>query len=73
MNNSKPHIASDDTKPEVTVERSEAGDAWVVYIDSHPYYPDTEEGPTCLRVYLNDEPIFENPPYGDPFDLEEEA
>jgi hypothetical protein len=47
--------------PDVTVTRSPVDGAVVIYIDT-PSIPDNDQG-TQVRIYLNDECLFENPPY----------
>lgn len=46
---------------EIEVVRSEKDDTVVVFMDT-PSLPEDSEGPR-LRVYLNDEPVWENPAY----------
>lgn len=46
---------------EVDAYRSPEDDTLVVYVDT-PGIDENEKGP-LIRLYLNDDPVFENPPY----------
>ena len=48
-------------KPDITVDKAPTDGTTVVWIDT-PDLPEDDKGPV-IRVYLNDEVIFENPPY----------
>lgn len=47
--------------PKVTIGRSDADDVPIVFIDTDPKGPENKRGPH-VRIYLNDECVFENPP-----------
>ncbi|MCP4166021.1 MAG: hypothetical protein GY759_09035 [Chloroflexi bacterium] len=47
------------SKPEISLHKSKQDGTWVVYIDT-PDMPEDSNGP-IIRVWLNDETIFENP------------
>jgi hypothetical protein len=48
-------------KPKVTITESPLDGTWVVEIDTDPDCPNADGEPE-IRVYLNDDCIFENPP-----------
>lgn len=50
-----------ETKPEVTIDKSEVDGTWVVFVDTQEM-PDNEKGP-ILRINLNDEQLWANPPF----------
>lgn len=49
--------------PILNVYRAETDNVFVVHVDT-PNLPENENGP-LIRIYLNDEVIFENPPFPD--------
>ncbi len=52
-------------KPTVDIYQSEHDGTWVVHIDTDPEGDCNEQGPTPLRVYINDdlEGVYVNPPF----------
>lgn len=54
-------ITPEDAGMEITVYRAEADNVLVLHIDT-PHMTEDTNGP-ILRVYLNDEPIYENPAF----------
>lgn len=58
----------DIAEPELSCSRSDLDQVHVVYIDTEGV-PEDADGPR-IRIYLNDEPVFENPRYpGDPGEI----
>jgi hypothetical protein len=45
----------------IDVSRSPEDDVMVVFVNT-PDIAENEKGP-LIRLYLNDDPVFENPPY----------
>jgi hypothetical protein len=46
-------------KPTIDMYQSQVDGVWVVHVDTHGL-DENKKGP-IIRVYINDEPVFENP------------
>jgi|2_EtaG_2_1085320.scaffolds.fasta_scaffold270834_2 hypothetical protein len=49
-------------QPDVSLTKSSVDGVWLVFVDT-PGVPEDSNGP-IIRIWLNDEPVYENPPLG---------